>query len=48
MSWQEKKIYVSSMVGKKPTSRKAKTSSLRRSDTKIYCLKDYDKRKELP
>lgn len=44
MSWQEKKMYVSSMVDKKPTTRKTKSSNSRRSDTKIYYLKVNDKK----
>lgn len=47
MSWQEKKMYVSSMVDKIPTTRKTKSSNSRRSDTKIYYLKVNDKKERV-
>ncbi|KAJ8712479.1 hypothetical protein PYW07_005321 [Mythimna separata] len=47
MSWQEKKMYVSSMVDLKPTTRKTKKSNSRRSDTKIYYLKVNDKKERV-
>lgn len=39
MNWKEKKIFVASMVDKKATASKTKTSNSRRSDTNVYYLK---------
>ncbi|XP_046963625.1 uncharacterized protein LOC124542320 [Vanessa cardui] len=47
MSWQEKKMYVSSMVDQIPTTRKTKGSNSRRSDTKKYFLKVNDKKERV-
>lgn len=47
MNWQEKKMYVSSMVDQIPTSRKTKSSNSRRSNTKIYYLKVNDKKERV-
>ncbi|KAL4716245.1 hypothetical protein ACJJTC_004739 [Scirpophaga incertulas] len=38
-NWQEKKIYISSMVDRKPTVRKTKCTGSKRFDTKIYYLR---------
>lgn len=47
MNWQEKKIYISSMVDQIPTTRKIKRSNSRRSGTKIYYLKVNDKKERV-
>lgn len=47
MSWQEKKMYVSSMVDKTPTTRKTRGSNSRRIDTKVYYLKINDKKERV-
>lgn len=48
ISWQEKKMYVSSMVDKKPVSRKTiKSFASRRSDSKVYYLKVKDKKERV-
>lgn len=47
MNWQEKKMFISSMVDKKPTTRKTKNSNSRRSDTKVYYLKVNDKKERV-
>uniref|UniRef100_A0A2H1WLH6 SFRICE_019922 n=1 Tax=Spodoptera frugiperda TaxID=7108 RepID=A0A2H1WLH6_SPOFR len=47
MTWQEKKMYISSMVDKKPTCRRSNGSNSRRSDTKIYYLKVNDKKERV-
>lgn len=47
MSWQEKKMYISSMVDKMPTTRKTRGSISRRTDTKVYYLKINDKKERV-
>jgi hypothetical protein len=47
MSWEEKKMYVCSMIDKKPTKRKTKDCNSRRSDSKIYYLKVNNKKERV-